>query len=77
MTKTTETKVALMANDIEYIKNNLDELKEEFKSLQKSLGEKYVTKKEFDPFKNALIGVATLIIVTVIGAILKLVVFPS
>jgi len=62
-----KTNMALISQDISYIKEILDDLK-------KQLEEKYVTKEEFQPVKLiafGLVGVSTL---AVLGALVALVI---
>lgn len=69
-----ETKIALLQQDITYIRENVQNV---VNSLDK-FEEIYVTRKEFEseigPIKKVVYGVISLILVGVVGAILSLVV---
>ena len=62
-----ETNLALMAQDINYIKTEVAEIKA-------SLEAKYVTQMEFDPIRKVVYGMVSLILVGVIGALIGLVI---
>jgi hypothetical protein len=62
------TDLAVIANDISYIKGQIVEIK------QKLEGE-YVTHDEFEPVKKVVYGLVSLILVAVVGALLGLVIF--
>ena len=59
--------LAVIQNDISYIKESLDEIKT-------STEKKYVTKEDFDPVKRIVYGLVALILVGVVGALLALVI---
>lgn len=65
-----KVKLAVMANDIEHIKLDLDEIKKLFKDLKKN----YVTRAEFEPVKKLVYGLVALILIAVAGAVIGLVV---
>lgn len=72
---TTRTKgeiiqVAVMANDISYIKNEVTE-------INKKLASEYVSKAEFEPIKKIVYGLVGIILTGVIVAIIRLVVMPQ
>ena len=58
--------IALIGNDIEYIKKEIEEINEK-------LDKKYVTKIEFEPIKRIVYGVVGIILTGVIGTNLGLV----
>jgi hypothetical protein len=60
-------KLAVMANDMTYLKNAVD-------SIDKKISSGYVTKEEFDPIKRIVYGLISLVLVAVVGALLALVV---
>jgi hypothetical protein len=66
--KTTNTSVdlAVIANDISYIKADV-------KDIKTKLEMDYVTKQEFDPIKKIVYGLVTLILTGVVGAVLSLI----
>ena len=64
---TVATSVALIVNDMGYIKTSIDEIKE-------SLKNEYVTKTEFNPVKLITFGFVGLILLAVMGSIIALVV---
>jgi hypothetical protein len=59
--------LAVIKNDIGYIKKEVDEIK----GLVQT---KYVTKEEFLPIKNLVYGMVAVIMTGVIGAVLALVI---
>jgi hypothetical protein len=59
-----EVQVAVMANDIQYIKKSIDEIN------AKLNGDFYVTKNEFDPVKKVVYGLVGMTLVAVLGAVL-------
>jgi hypothetical protein len=63
--KNADTKIAVMATDINYIKEKIDE-------LCKRMESDYVTKAEFDPIKRIVYGMVGLILVGVVGGLLAL-----
>ena len=62
-----ETQIAVMAESVSTIKQDVTEIKTKLESH-------YVTKEEFDPIKKIVYGVVSLILVSVVGALLALVV---
>lgn len=62
-----ETKIALIAKDINYMKEKLDE-------VDGKLNSHYVTKEEFEPIKKVVYGLVSIILVAVVGAVVSLVV---
>lgn len=65
--ETDSTKIAIIMNDIQYIKYDVADIK-------KQLHADYVTRQEFEPVKRIAYGILTLIVVPVVGAILALVI---
>lgn len=59
--------LAVIANDIQYIKTDVGEIKEK---MEKN----YVTREEFDPIKKIVYGIVSVILLAVIGAVIKLVI---
>lgn len=59
--------VEVIANDIEYIKRDISEIKT-------SVTQGYVTKAEFEPIKRIVYGVVSLILIAVVGAVISSVV---
>lgn len=66
-TKSDETKLAVMQNDLTYIKEKLN-------AVDNKVSSHYVSKEEFEPVKNIVYGLVTLILVAVVGALIALVV---
>lgn len=62
-----ETKVALIAKDISYMKDKVDD-------VDVKLSSHYVSKEEFEPVKKIVYGLVGLILVAVVGAVISLVV---
>lgn len=65
--QTENTKLAVIANDIQYIKGDMAEIKR----MQQT---NYVSRDEFEPIKRIVYGVVGLILVAVVGAVVSLVV---
>lgn len=61
------TKLAVIANDISYIKGEIKEIKEKLEG-------DYVTHQEFEPVKKIVYGLVGITMVAVLGAILALVI---
>ena len=61
------TRIAVMANDIQYVKKAVDD-------LILKVDHSYVTKEEFTPVKNLVYGLVSLILIAVFGALIALVV---
>lgn len=64
---TIETKLAVMANNIEYIKTDIVEIKNQLKA-------EYVTREEYAPVKKLVYGMVGVILVAVVGALLALII---
>jgi hypothetical protein len=62
-----ETKLAVIQNDLNYIKEKLA-------SVENKVSSNYVSKQEFDPVKIIVYGLVGLILVAVVGALISLVV---
>lgn len=62
-----ETKLAVIQNDITYIKDKLN-------SVDTKVSSHYVSKEEFEPIKKIVYGLVGLILVAVVGALVSLVV---
>lgn len=67
MTQSDETKLAVVQNDVTYIKEKL-------KIIDAKMDNHYVTKEEFEPIKKIVYGLVSLILVAVVGALVALVV---
>ena len=64
---TVATSVALIINDMNYIKDSIDEIKIALKN-------EYVTKSEFSPVKLIAFGLVGIILVAVMGSLIALVI---
>lgn len=62
-----QTKIAVMANDITYLKDTV-------RHIDEQVSDNYVTKAEFNPVQKLVYGVVTLILIAVIGAVISLVI---
>ncbi|MCP3681693.1 MAG: hypothetical protein GY861_03290 [bacterium] len=72
MTKISEeTQMAILAKDIEYVKKGVDQLRQDFRDWKKN----FVTQDQFKPVKALVYGFTSLILISVIGAVIALVVF--
>jgi len=59
-----ETKIAVMCNDMDYVKKTLEK-------IDRRLDSNYVTKVEFEPIKKGYYGLLMLIVTTIIIAVLS------
>ena len=64
---TTATAIAVILQDIGYIKTNITEIKT-------LVLNNYVTKEEFDPVKKLAYGLISVVLIGVLGAILTLII---
>ena len=62
-----ETKVAVIATNIDY-------LKEEVSEIKAMIGKNFITRDEFEPVKRITYGLVALILIAVIGALLSLII---
>lgn len=68
MTKSKDhTDLAVIANDISYIKADITEIK-------RKLDADYVTREEFDPIKKIVYGIVSLVLTSVVIALITLVI---
>lgn len=63
----TKVKLAVIATDLSYIKEKLN-------AIDEKVSKNYITKTEFEPIKNIVYGMVSLILVAVVGALAALVV---
>jgi tetrahydromethanopterin S-methyltransferase subunit G len=61
------TKIALIQQDISYMKDKLD-------NVDQKISTHYVSREEFEPIKKIVYGMVGLILVAVVGALISLVV---
>lgn len=62
-----ETKLAVIQNDLTYIKEKLN-------AVDQKVSTHYVSKEEFEPIKKIVYGVVSLILIAVVGALVALVI---
>jgi len=62
-----EIKLAVIQNDLTYIKEKLN-------AVDNKVSSHYVSKEEFEPIKKIVYGLVSLILVAVVGALVALVV---
>lgn len=62
-----DIKLAVLQNDMSYVKDKLD-------SIDDKVSSHYVSKEEFEPIKKIVYGLTGLILVAVVGAMVSLVV---
>lgn len=67
MNQSDETKLAVIQNDVTYIKEKMN-------AIDSKVSSGYVTKEEFEPIKRIVYGVVSLILVAVMGALVALVI---
>lgn len=59
-------RVAVMENDISYIKKSIDEIKYVLKEQTKN----FITRSEFEPVKNGFYGITTFLIFALLTALI-------
>jgi len=64
---TNETKFAIIAKDLDYIKSDVADIKSDIQGH-------FVTKEEFMPVQRIVFGLVTLILTAVVGALVGLVI---
>ena len=62
-----EVKLAVIQNDLTYIKEKLN-------AVDNKVSSHYVSKEEFEPIKKIVYGLVSLILIAVVGALVALVV---
>jgi hypothetical protein len=62
-----EIKLAVIQNDLTYIKEKLN-------AVDNKVSSHYVSKEEFEPIKKIVYGLVSLILIAVVGALVALVV---
>ena len=65
--QTNETKFAIIAKDLEYIKVDIGEIKADIQGH-------FVTKEEYEPVKRIVYGLVGLVLTAVVGALVGLVI---
>lgn len=65
-TESENTQIALMANDLGYVRKSIDVLTDK-------IDKNYVTKDEFEPIRKLVYGMVGLILVAVVGAVMTLI----
>lgn len=65
---------ALLKKDLEYIKGEVGDVKNEMGSLRKDIREGYTSKTEFEPVQRLVYGMVGIILVAVVGALIALVI---
>ena len=82
MTKTPEppyragehTQMALMAQDVRYMREAMVDIRKDVSDLKAELENKYVTNEAFAPVQRLVYGLVTVLLVSVIGAVVATVV---
>lgn len=67
------TAMALMAQDIKYMRETVTAMKGDIKELKDELEGKYVTSVEFEPIKRLVYGTVGIILTAVVTALVLLV----
>lgn len=71
------TQIALMAQDVRYMREAMVEIKKDVADLKNELEGKYVTRESFEPVQKLVYGLVGVILVAVIGALVAMVVRTS
>lgn len=66
VTQKENSSIALIQNDLSYIKRDISEIKS-------TVTTGYVTRSEWEPYKKVIQGVVSLILIAVVGSLLSLV----
>lgn len=72
-----DERMSSLQKEIKSLHEEIDDLKKDLKSIKNDniiALKSYVTKEEFSPIQKSLYGVASLIIMTVVGTLLSLVI---
>lgn len=73
-----ETRMGIMENELKNLGKNLDEfklnMKTDIEEVKRLLKDGFVTKEEFAPVKSIVYGLVTLVLISVVGALIALVV---
>ena len=69
-----EVKLAVMSEKVTNIEGSLVEIKKSIDELVRKIDDTYVTKNEFGPVKSVVYGLVTLILTSVVGAVIYLVI---
>lgn len=69
-----DSDLAVTMANIEFIKTEMQEIKQNIKEIKSCMEADYVTQKEFDPIKKLVYGLVTLILCAVVTAIVGLVI---
>lgn len=64
---TNETRFAVISKDLDYIKTEIDDIKDRVSG-------NFVTKEAFEPVRKIVYGLVTLILTAVVGALIGLVI---
>lgn len=72
-TENENVQMAVMANDIGYVRRSIDAANESITSLDKKISENYVTVERFQLVEKLVYGLVGLILIGVVGAIMTLV----
>lgn len=67
MNQSDETKLAVIQNDLTYIKEKMN-------AIDTKVSQGYVSKEEFEPVKKIVYGLVSLVLIAVVGALVALVV---
>lgn len=67
------TTVALQGSEIATLKEALKSVKEDLEAHQQDVKSRYVLKTDFDPIRNMYYAVISLIVMSVVGALIALV----
>lgn len=68
------TQIALMAQDVRYMREAMADMKQDISDLKNELEGRYVTKESFEPIQKLVYGLVSVILIAVIGALVAIVV---
>lgn len=72
-TENENVQMAVMANDIGYVRRSIDAANESITTLDKKISSSYVTVERFQLVEKLVYGLVGLILIAVVGAIMTLV----
>lgn len=68
------TQIALMAQDVRYMREAMADMKQDISDLKNELEGKYVTQEAFMPVQRLVYGLVGVVLLSVIGALVAIVV---
>lgn len=70
--KSEETKVAVLEEKIQNLINLVGEMKDDLKEVKSSLSEKYVTREDFNFWRNIIVSLVSAALILSVGTVISL-----